>query len=104
MRIVSTWKDVDLVDKEIRSCDNKEVGHAKAGDGSFLGSVKAMKSFQIPREAIATFDGDKVYLRATEAEVLAGIYPFIADENCNCECHSKETKIPAEVTTTHQNS
>src|ERR1700730_8772596 len=95
MRIVSTWKDVDLVDKEIRSCDNKEVGHAKAGDGSFLGSVKAMKSFRIPREAIASYDGEKIYLRATEAEVLAGAYPFISgEEDCNCECHSERKETP----------
>ncbi len=95
MKIIPTWINADLMDKEIRSADNKEVGHVKGGDGSFLGAVKGMKSYRIPREAIATFDGDKVYLRSTEAEALAGIYPFIAgEEECNCECHNEATKTP----------
>ncbi|MFI5421390.1 MAG: hypothetical protein ACHQ1H_10530 [Nitrososphaerales archaeon] len=100
MKIIPTWVDAELMDKEIRSCDNKDVGHVKAGDNSFLGSVKGVKSYRIPREAIASFDGDKVYLRSTEAEVLAGIYPFIqGEDDCNCECHEEEKSTP-NVTTT----
>ena len=95
MIIVPTWQDKDLLDKEIRSCDNKEVGHAKAGNGTFIGSVKAMRSFQIPTEAIASFDGEKVYLRATEAEVLAGVYPFICDEDCECNSGQMKTTTVA---------
>ena len=51
MKIIPTWINADLMDKEIRSADNKEVGHVKGGDESFLGSVKGMKSYRIPREA-----------------------------------------------------
>ena len=95
MKIVPTWTNSELMDKEIRSADNKEVGHVKAGNETFLGSVKGMKSFQIPREAIAAFDGDKVYLRASEAEVLAGIYPFITEETRgNSEFQRVEEETP----------
>ena len=95
MKIIPPWINADLMDKEIRSADNKEVGHVKGGDESFLGAVKGMKSYRIPRETIATFEGDKVYLRSTEAEVFSGIYPFIAgEEECNCEGHNEETKTP----------
>jgi hypothetical protein len=89
MRIVQTWMDNDLSDKEIRSSDNKEVGHAKVanGNGSMLVSVKGMRMFNIPRDAIATFDGEKIYLRATEAEVTAGVYPFLGETDV------KETEI-----------
>jgi len=96
MKIVQTWQPNDLSDKEIRSCDNKDVGHAKAGDGPFLLSVKAMRTFQIPREAIATFDGDKVYLRATEAEIQAGVYPFIGEHDGNGEYQS-ENMVPPRI-------
>ena len=97
MRVVQTWQDSELLDREIRSCDNKEVGHAKAGDSSFLASVRGVKSFRIPRESVAAFDGDKIYLRATEAEVLAGVYPFIAgEEECNCECHFERKDATSE--------
>ena len=95
MKVIQTWQDTDLPDKEIRSCDNKEVGHARAGDGALLMSVKGMKTLQIPRETIAAFDGDKIYLRATEAEVLAGVYPFVGDMNCDCECHSEHATPPS---------
>lgn len=89
MKVVQTWQDAELIDKEIRSCDNKEVGHAKSSDGELLQSVKGMKTHQIPKETIAMFDGEKIYLRATEAEVLAGVYPFIGELDCDCKCHSE---------------
>jgi len=101
MRIVQTWAETDLADKEIRSSDNKEVGHARKGDGPFLLSVKGMKTYSIPRDAVATFDGDKVYLRATEAEVAAGVYPFLREVDCDCGCHSEhvssQTAEPTKV-------
>jgi hypothetical protein len=100
MKIVPTWQENELVDKEIRSCDNKEVGHAKKNGGNMITSVKGMKSLQIPTEAIAAFDGEKVYLRATEAEVLAGVYPFVHEENCDCECHTETITSPGSATTT----
>jgi hypothetical protein len=42
--------------------------------------LKGARLIEIPRAAIATLDKDKLYLRATESEVLAGYYPFIRDE------------------------
>jgi len=94
MKIVQTWIDNDLSDKEIRSSDNKEVGHAKTPNGGapMLVSMKGTRMMNIPRDAIATFDGEKIYLRATEAEVLAGVYPFIGESGCDCNCHEEHAK------------
>ena len=87
MKIIQTWQENELIDKEIRSCDNKEIGHIKKNGSDTILSVKGMKSIEIPREAVASFDGEEVYLRATEAEVMAGVYPFVHEANCGCECH-----------------
>lgn len=101
MRIIQTWVETDFSDKEIRSSDNKDVGHAKSVNGTsaeMLASVKGTRLFYIPREAIATYDGEKIYLRATEAEVLAGVYPFIDEKDCNCSCHDHANETHVEPT------
>jgi hypothetical protein len=50
-------------------------------DSSIIISEKGGKRYQIPRDSIATFDGDHLWLRATEAEVATGIYPFLSEED-----------------------
>jgi len=81
MITVPTWQDAEITGKEVKSCDNKEVGHTKEGDGPILVAVRGMRLLRIPKESVATFDGERVYLRATEAEVLAGVYPFLSGDN-----------------------
>ncbi len=88
MITVPTWQDAEITGKEVKSCDNKEVGHTKEGDGPLLVAVRGMRLLRIPKESVATFDGERVYLRATEAEVLAGVYPFISGNDSNREPHT----------------
>jgi hypothetical protein len=76
---VQNWKDDEILQKEVKTCDNQGLGDSKEVDGQFLTVRKGMRTTRIPREAVAAFDGDKIYLRVTEAEALAGIYPFISD-------------------------
>ena len=80
MRHVQPWTDEDIIKKEVKSCDNHDMGDIKEVDTDLIFTEKGGKRFQIPRESIAIFDGDKVWLRATEAEVVAGVYPFIDDD------------------------
>jgi hypothetical protein len=80
MRIIPGWQNDEIVGRELKSCDNRTIGDAKEVNGPILVATKNGRRMKIPTEAIATFDGDKVYLRATEAEVVAGVYPFIAGE------------------------
>jgi hypothetical protein len=76
MMRVSNWQDNDVMKKEVKSCDNHDLGDIQEVDPSYLIIKKGSRVTRVPRSAVATFDGDKVFLRATEAEVLAGIYPF----------------------------
>ena len=80
MIIVSNWADSDIIDKETKTCDNKDVGDIKEVNKSFVIVRDGDRVLKIPRGAVATFDGGKLYLRATEAEVLAGIYPFVSSD------------------------
>jgi hypothetical protein len=80
MRQIRLWTDEEIVKKEVKSCDNRDLGDVKQVDSSLIVSEKGGKRFQIPRESIATFDGDHLWLRATEAEVATGIYPFLSEE------------------------
>lgn len=66
--------------REVRSCDNKDLGEVREVREPWLLVAKGDSVFRFPREAVGTYDGDKVYLRATEAEVRAGFYPFIRKE------------------------
>jgi hypothetical protein len=77
LRQVRLWTDEEIVKKEVKSCDNRELGSVKQVDPSILVAEKSGRRYQIPRESIATFDGDHVWLRATEAEVSTGVYPFL---------------------------
>ena len=66
----------------MKSCDNQDLGPVKEIGSDLIVSEKGGRRYQIPRDSIATFDGDKVWLRATEAEVATGMYPFLQeDEN-----------------------
>lgn len=73
---VSSWEDNDILKKEVKSCDNHDLGEIQEVNPQFLILKKGNRIFRIPRSSVATFDGDRLYLRATEAEVYAGIYPF----------------------------
>jgi hypothetical protein len=74
------WEDKDILKKDVKSCDNHDLGSVKEIDSNFVISQKGGRRYQIPKDSIGTFDGDKVWLRATEAEVLTGLYPFLQDE------------------------
>jgi hypothetical protein len=89
--MVQNWKNEDILQKEVKSCDNQALGDAKEVDGQYLVVRKGMRTTRIPRQAIAAFDGDKIYLRVTEAEALAGIYPFINGDNAD---YSKPNTMP----------
>lgn len=83
MIIVPSWQDSDVIDKDVRSCDNKDIGHVREINQSYLVTNKGDGLLRVPRGAVGTFNDGKVYLRATEAEVLSGIYPFLGPENEN---------------------
>jgi hypothetical protein len=76
---VQNWKDEDLAEKEVKSCDNHDLGNIKEVDDSFITVRKGLRVAKVPKQVIGLFDGDKLYLRATEGEVLAGVYPFSID-------------------------
>ncbi|MHB1908557.1 MAG: DUF2171 domain-containing protein [Nitrososphaerales archaeon] len=80
MKQIQPWTNEDMMKKEVKSCDNHDMGEVKEIDVDLIFTEKGSKHYQIPRDSIGTFDGDKVWLRATEAEVIAGVYPFIQDE------------------------
>jgi len=73
---VTSWQDNDILNKEVKSCDNHDLGEIQEMNSEFIFSKKGNRVIKIPRSSVATFDGDHLYLRATEAEVYAGIYPF----------------------------
>ncbi len=82
MKQLKMWNDNDILKKDVKSCDNHDLGPVKELDSNLIVSEKGGRRYQIPRDSIATFDGDKVWLRATEAEVMMGMYPFLQeDEN-----------------------
>jgi hypothetical protein len=74
------WEDNDIMKKEVKSCDNQEIGSIKEVGLDLVVAQKGGRRYEIPKDSIATFDGDKVWLRATAAEVLTGLYPFLKDE------------------------
>ncbi|MHB8567359.1 MAG: hypothetical protein ACYC7D_10145 [Nitrososphaerales archaeon] len=93
---VSSWENNDVLTKEVKSCDNHDLGEVQEARDDFLFAKKGNRLIKIPRSSVATFDGDKLYLRATEAEVYAGIYPFTDSfsESRN------QTLVPRQTSTT----
>jgi|SRR5579862_7139597 hypothetical protein len=81
LRLVHNWKDDEIIEKEVKSCDNQGLGDSKQVEGDYLVVRKGMRTTRIPRDAVASYDGDKIYLRVTEAEALAGVYPFLSEGN-----------------------
>ena len=67
------------MEKEVKSCDNHDVGDVKETNRFYIITRKGEHTSRIPRGAVASFDGGKLYLRATEAEVVAGMYPFVSE-------------------------
>jgi hypothetical protein len=81
--IVFNWQDSELIDKSVKSCDNKEIGDVRELNQTYLIINKGGALIRVPRGSIGTFNDGKVYLRATEAEVLSGVYPFLDSENAD---------------------
>ena len=79
MRQVRLWTDEEIVKKDVKSCDNHDLGDVRQVNSETIISEKSGKRYNIPRDSIATFDGDHVWLRATEAEVTTGFYPFLSE-------------------------
>jgi hypothetical protein len=96
MIIVNNWQDSELIDRDVKSCDNKDIGDLKQIDQSYLTVQKGEGSIRVPRSAIGTFNDGKIYLRATEAEVLSGVYPFLESETPNYQYQNQtyEQKTP----------
>jgi hypothetical protein len=92
MMRVSSWEDNDVIKREVKSCDNHDLGEIQEVNRSYLIVKKGAKINRVPRAAVATFDGDKVYLRATEAEVLAGVYPFRDSSGWDEDASSSENR------------
>jgi hypothetical protein len=80
MIIVANWQDSDVIDKDVKSCDNKEIGGVKEINQSYLVVRKGDAFLRVPRSAVGTYNDGKIYLRASEAEVLSGVYPFLDSE------------------------
>ncbi|MGH2639490.1 MAG: hypothetical protein ACRDF4_09455 [Rhabdochlamydiaceae bacterium] len=81
MMIVQPWTEEETLKKEVKSCDNHDVGEIQEINPNFVICKKGSRILRIPRDSVATFDGDKMYLRATEAEIMTGVYPFLRKEN-----------------------
>lgn len=95
--MVQNWKDDEILQKEVKSCDNQALGDSKEIDGQYLIVRKGLRTVRIPRQALAAFDGDKIYLRVTEAEALAGVYPFISSDTAD---YQKSQTMPQYATPT----
>ena len=76
---VPNWQDNEVMEKEVKSCDNHDIGDVKETNRFYIITKKGDRMSRIPRGAVASFDGGKLYLRATEAEVFAGMYPFVTE-------------------------
>jgi hypothetical protein len=76
---VPNWEDAQVLEKEVKSCDNHDIGDVKETNRFYIVTRKGDRVSRIPRGAVASFDGGKLYLRATESEVLAGMYPFVSE-------------------------
>jgi hypothetical protein len=88
---VPNWQDNEIIGKEVKTCDNHDLGDVKEVSCYYVVSRKGDRVFRVPRDAVATYDGGKLYLRATEAEVLAGVYPFMKPENLGMTREETET-------------
>ncbi len=75
---VPNWEDAQVLEKEVKSCDNHDIGDVKETNRFYIITRKEDRVSRIPRGAVASFDGGKLYLRA-ESEVLAGMYPFVSE-------------------------
>jgi|SRR5579862_4414186 len=91
MIVVNNWVDSDIINKEVKSCDNKDVGDIAEVNESYVIARHGDRMIRVPKSAVATFDGGKLYLRATEAEVLSGIYPFIDSERATWQRETERT-------------
>jgi hypothetical protein len=80
MIMVTNWQDSDMIDKEVKTCDNKETGKIKEVKQPYLIVRQGESNIRIPRSAVGTFDDGKIYFRVAEAEVLSGMYPFLDSE------------------------
>jgi hypothetical protein len=98
MIIVPSWQDSDLIDRDVKTADNKDLGDAKEVNQSFLVVRKGDTVIRVPRAAIATFYDGKVYLRAIEAEVLSGIYPFLNSDTMDWQSSSKNNNNQTNTT------
>jgi hypothetical protein len=85
MITVQNWKDDEILQKEVKTCDNQGLGDSKEIDGQYLVVRKGMRTTRVPRQAVAAFDGDKLFLRVTEAEALAGVYPWLQDDRLSSQ-------------------
>jgi hypothetical protein len=98
MIIVNNWEDSEVIDRNVKSCDNKEIGDAKEINQSYLTIRKGTGLVRVPRSAVATFNDGKIYLRATEAEVLSGMYPFLNSERITWQSNGPAPQnIPTEA-------
>jgi hypothetical protein len=91
MIIVSNWQDSDILDHDVKTCDNKQIGEVKEINQSYLVVRNGDDIIRVPRSAVGTFNDGKIYLRATEAEVLSGMYPFLDSEKVNYQTNSATT-------------
>jgi hypothetical protein len=95
MIIVTNWQDSELIDKDVKSCDNKEIGDLRKIDQSYLVVQRNQTFIRVPKSAVGTFNDGKIYLRATEAEVLSGIYPFLDSEIPSYQSTTNIARDPA---------
>jgi len=97
MIIVTNWQDSEVIGKDVKSCDNKEIGDLKEINQSYLIIQKGDAMIRAPRSSVGTFNDGKIYLRATEAEVLSGVYPFLDSEEVSWHSNNVRNVPPPVV-------